>query len=204
MKKYNIYILLLFLILVVSCQKNDPENGLFFAKYESGLSFDEAYIKSKNMLYRDLAEFMSSSVDRNDYAIIAGFLSDNNIIDFDNAQIDRKEKKDKFIIKIKVKDKTLFDRSFKALESIKKEGILSGAARAFATINLPEVENLSAYTRSTIERNTLSKANESLYKLLIKEGFGVNLASYMTNSSYIIEESYSETEYTVIIESDLK
>ena len=204
MKKYNIYILLLFLILVVSCQKNNPENGLFFAKYESVLSFDEADIKSKNMIYRDLAEFMGSSVGRDDYAVIAGFLSDNEIIDFNNAQIERKEKKDKFIIKIKVEDKTLFDRSFKALESIKKEGLLSDSARAFATISLPEVENLSAYTRSTIERNTLSKANESLYKLLIEEGFEVNLANEMTNSSYIIEENYSETEYTVIIESDLK
>ena len=206
MKKNKFYINVigvLFSFILFSCNNNNLEKGVFYSKYKSNESKEDSYKKAKNLMYADLALHTGELIDRYDFEVVAGVLMENNIIDFSNAKITYKNKNDVFITKIKISDPTIKERSENVLLSIKKVGVVKDSVRAFSTIELPKLDNLSAYTRATIERSALNKAHKSLYTLIMNEGLDATTASKLTNQAYTIEETYSDTEYSVVIETKL-
>ncbi len=206
MKKNKFYISIigvLFSFILFSCNNNNLEKGIFYAEYKSNENKEDSYKKAKNLMYADLAQYTGKLIDRYDFEVVAGVLMENNIIDFSNAKITYKNKNDEFITKIKVEDPTIKERAENILLSIKKVGVLKDSIRAFSTIELPKLDNLSAYTRATIERSALNKAHKSLYTLIMDEGMDPTTASMLTNQAYVIEETYSDTEYSVVIETKL-
>ena len=202
-KFYSVAISILFSFILFSCNNNNLEKGIFYAKYKSNESKEDSYKKAKNLMYADLALGAAPLIERDDFEVVAGVLMENNIIDFSNAKITYKNKNDVFITKIKVEDPTIKERAEDVLLSIKKVGVIKDSVRAFSTIELPKSDNLSAYTIATIERSALNKAHKSLYTIIMDEGIDATKASILTNQAYVIEETYSDTEYSVVVETRL-
>jgi len=201
--KFQISLIIILMPFLLSCNNNNLEKGVFYSKHESRESKKDSYAKAKNLMYADLARYTGELIDRDDFEVVAGVLIENNIIDFSKAKITYKNKNDVFITKIKVKDPTIKERAQDVLINIKKEGMVKGSMRSFATIELPKSDSLSSYTRATIERSALRDARILLYSIITNEGIDVTTASILTNEAYVIEETYSDSEYSVVIETKL-
>lgn len=203
MKKNKIYIIILFTLLSIisSCTKTNFEKGIIYARSESIENEEESTQKAKNSIYENIAKEAGKIIDRNDYEILKTVLINDNIVDFDIAKIKTSKKDNKFITEIKVKDREIYSRSLESLEKLKKEGNVLGSYRAFGSAEFSKDVTLNAFTKSSIERSALQRAHDSLFDILVKSGVNADEAICLTNQAYIIEETYSSTEYNVIIET---
>ena len=206
MEKNKIYFLIL-LLAIVSCKKNDIEKGILYSTGYSDLSYEASKTKAIENMYYYIAEKTAPSINRSDYNVVGVFLKDSNIIDFNNKEITKiknYKKNDNYYTDIKVEDASIYTNSLQALSKIVREGKIEGNIfRANASIQLTENAKLSPYTRQMLTQNALKRAYESLYYMLLKEGIEVNKVVELTNNAYISEESYSENEYNVVIETEI-
>ena len=206
MEKNKIYFLIL-LLAIVSCKKNDIEKGILYSTGYSDLNYEASKTKAIENMYYYIAEKTAPSINRNDYNVVGVFLKDSNIIDFNNketAKIKNYKKNNNYYTDIKVTDASIYTNSLQALSKIVREGKIEGNIfRANASIQLTENAKLSPYTRQMLTQNALKRAYESLYYMLLKEGIEVNKVVELTNNAYILEESYSENEYNVVIETEI-
>ncbi|WP_157150600.1 hypothetical protein [Brachyspira sp. SAP_772] len=206
MEKNKIYFLIL-LLTIVSCKKNNIEKGILYSTGYSDLSYEASKTKAIENMYYYIAEKTALSINRSDYNVVGVFLKDSNIIDFNNKEITKiknYKKNDNYYTDIKVEDASIYTNSLQALSKIVREGKIEGNIfRANASIQLTENAKLSPYTRQILTQNALKRAYESLYYMLLKEGIDVNEVVKLTNNAYISEESYSENEYNVVIETEI-
>ena len=206
MEKNKIYFLIL-LLAIVSCKKNDIEKGILYSTGYSDLSYEASREKAIENMYYYIAEKTAPNINRNDYNVVGVFLKNSNIIDFNNKEtvkIKNYKKNDNYYTDIKVEDISIYTNSLQALSKIVREGKIEGNIfRANASIQLTENAKLSPYTRQMLTQNALKRAYESLYYMLLKEGIDVNKVVELTNNAYISEESYSENEYNVVIETEI-
>lgn len=206
MKKNKLYFIftISILLIIFSCKNNNLQKGILYSKSYSDISYEASREKAINEIYFYIANQTADLINRKDYNIIAFALKDENIIDFEkNAIIKEYKKEDNFFIEIKVNDSQIYDKVIESLEKMKKEGLVGSKIRANASIEISENAKLNAYTRQILTQNALSRAYESLYKLLITNGIDANKSAELTNKAYIIEESYSSNDYNVVIETEI-
>ena len=131
--------------------------------------------------------------------------NNKSTVDFSNediVSIKEYKKDDNFYTEIKLKDDTIYDRTIEVLNRLKKEGSIDDKIfRANASIEISENAKLNAYTRQMLTQNALKRAYESLFKVLLSNNIEVNKAVSLTNTAYILEESYSSNEYNVVVET---
>lgn len=206
MKKNKLYFIftISILLIIFSCKNNNLQKGILYSKSYSDISYEASKEKAINEIYFYIANQTADLINRKDYNIIAFALKDENIIDFEkNAIIKEYKKEDNFFIEIKVNDSQIYDKVIESLEKMKKEGLVGSKIRANASIEISENAKLNAYTRQILTQNALSRAYESLYKLLITNGIDANKSAELTNKAYILEESYSSNDYNVVIETEI-
>lgn len=206
MKKNKLYFIftISILLIIFSCKNNNLQKGILYSKSYSDISYEASKEKAINEIYFYIANQTADLINRKDYNIIAFALKDENIIDFEkNAIIKEYKKEDNFFIEIKVNDSQIYDKVIESLEKMKKEGLVGSKIRANASIEISENAKLNAYTRQILTQNALSRAYESLYKLLLANGIDANKSAELTNKAYILEESYSSNDYNVVIETEI-
>lgn len=206
MKKNKLYFIftISILLIIFSCKNNNLQKGILYSKSYSDISYEASKEKAINEIYFYIANQTADLINRKDYNIIAFALKDENIIDFEkNAIIKEYKKEDNFFIEIKVNDSQIYDKVIESLEKMKKEGLVGSKIRANASIEISENAKLNAYTRQILTQNALSRAYESLYKLLLTNGIDANKSAELTNKAYILEESYSSNDYNVVIETEI-
>ena len=204
-KLYFIFVILIILLNIVSCKNNNLKKGILYSKSSSDLSFEASKEKAINQIYFYIANRTANTINREDYNIVAFALKEDNLIDFEkDAIIKEYKKEDNFFTEIKIEDAKLYQKIIKSLEKLKKEGLIGEKIRANASIEISETARLNAYTRQTLTQNALKRAQESLYKILIESGIDANKSAELTNKSYIIEESYSASDYNVVIETEIE
>lgn len=197
-------ITMIVIISLISCKKDNIKKGVLYSKAKSENSLEESKLKAINNIYYSLAKYTGKYIEREDFNILASTLYDENIIDFDNANIDQTKDSKLFITEIEIKDPTLYNRTLESLEKMKKEGKVGKKVRANASIEISENAKLNAYTRQMLKQNALKRAYESLFNILIKEGSTTLESQNLTNEAYILEESYSSTNYNVVLETSLE
>ena len=204
-KLYFIFVILIILINIVSCKNNNLKKGILYSKSNSDLSFEASKEKAINQIYFYIANQTANMINREDYNIVAFALKEDNLIDFEKDAIIKEYKKDdNYFTEIKIEDAKLYQKIIQSLEKLKKEGLIGEKIRANASIEISETARLNAYTRQTLTQNALKRARESLYKILIESGIDANKSAELTNKSYIIEESYSASDYNVVIETEIE
>ena len=204
-KLYFIFVILIILLNIVSCKNNNLKKGILYSKSSSDLSFEASKEKAINQIYFYIANRTANMINREDYNIVAFALKEDNLIDFEkDAVIKEYKKDDNFFTEIKIEDAKLYQKIIQSLEKLKKEGLIGEKIRANASIEISETARLNAYTRQTLTQNALKRAQESLYKILIESGIDANKSAELTNKSYIIEESYSASDYNVVIETEIE
>ena len=204
-KLYFIFVILIILLNIVSCKNNNLKKGILYSKSYSDLSFEASKEKAINEIYFYIANRTANTINREDYNIVAFALKEDNLIDFEKDAIIKEYKKDdNFFTEIKIEDEKLYQKIIQSLEKLKKEGLVGEKIRANASIEISETARLNAYTRQTLTQNALKRAQESLYKILIESGIDANKSAELTNKSYIIEESYSASDYNVVIETEIE
>lgn len=202
-KLYFIFTVSIFII-IFSCKNNNLQKGILYSKSYSDISYEASKEKAINEMYFYIANQTADLINRKDYNIIAFALKDENIIDFEkNAIIKEYKKDDNFFTEIKVNDSQIYDKVIESLKKMKKEGLVDSKIRANASIEISENAKLNAYTRQILTQNALSRAYESLYKLLLANGIDANKSAELTNKAYILEESYSSNDYNVVIETEI-
>ena len=204
-KLYFIFVILIILLNIVSCKNNNLKKGILYSKSYSDLSFEASKEKAINQIYFYIANQTANTINREDYNIVAFALKEDNLIDFEkDAIIKEYKKEDNFFTEIKIEDAKLYQKIIQSLEKMKKEGLIGEKIRANASIEISETARLNAYTRQTLTQSALKRARESLYKILIESGIDANKSAELTNKSYIIEESYSASDYNVVIETEIE
>ena len=204
-KLYFIFVILIILLNIVSCKNNNLKKGILYSKSYSDLSFEASRETAINQIYFYIANQTANTINREDYNIVAFALKEDNLIDFEKDAIIKEYKKDdNFFTEIKINDSKLYQKIIQSLEKLKKEGLIGEKIRVNASIEISETARLNAYTRQTLTQNALKRARESLYKILIESGIDANKSAELTNKSYIIEESYSASDYNVVIETEIE
>ena len=206
MEKNKLYFfIILMLLIMISCSKNNIKKGILYTKVHTDVSPIASKLKAIDSIYYYIAEQTANKINRNDFNIVAVSLRDSNLIDFDNTDlvtIKEYEKDNNYYTEIKVKDRTIYDRTIETLNTLRKEGNIGETIfRANASINIPESAKQNAYTRQMLTQNALKRAYESLFKVLMSNDIEVNKAVTLTNEAYILEESYSSNEYNVVVET---
>ncbi len=199
-------ILNIFILLLCSCQKYDIENGKFFVKAKSKISSDDSLEIAQNKIYAYLTDYISEQTKRSDTNIIYYGLLDSDVLSFDDYQIISNKSFASYNTSIKINDTNIQNRLTSFINSFQRYGKIQDnnqetTYRAYASIDYPNTSDL--YTKSVLERDAFGRAVNNIKKQLLADNISDKEASIAIENAYIVEETFGEKMYTVVVEAVL-
>lgn len=207
-KIYSIAILNILILLLSSCQKYDIENGNFFVKAKSEQSEEHSIELAKSKIYEHIAEYISDKTKRTDTNIIYYTLLDSDILLFDgsNSQIISKKSSGSYNTSIKINDSDINSKVEDFIISFQRGGKTyiddkPSSYRANASIDYPDITDL--YTKSILQKDAFRRAIDSIRKELLADGLSEDECLKIIDNAYIVEETFGQKTYTVVVEVSL-
>lgn len=197
------YIIIIFTTLFLSaCQKQNIDKGLISAKSKSKVSYAESEKLAVDLIYSNMASYICEKTKRSDTNIIDYDLRNMDMIDSNSMKIKRSYFFGNYKTKITVSDLNLKTKMNNAVSYFTREGKVEKYIRAFAKIDYPD--NLTLYAKSVLERDAFIRAKKNMRQSLSDEKIAPEKIESLLNKSYIIEETYKDKVYTVVIETILE
>ncbi len=194
------------ILLLCSCQRYDIENGIFFVKAKSKYSESDSLEIAKNKVYNNLVNYISEKTERVDTNIIYYSLVDSTVVQFDDYEIKSSKFFNGYNTSIKINDNEIKNRLDDFIISFQRSGKINTTDsktvyRAHADIDYIDSHDL--YTKSVLERDAFRRAVENIKKQLLSDGFLGEDVSIIIENAYMIEETFGQKVYTVVVEVSL-
>ncbi len=186
---------------ICSCQKYDIKNGSFFVKAKSQESENSSIEMAKNKIYNHIVSYIGDKTERSDTNIIYYTLVDSDILSFDNYEIKSKKSFNSYSTSIKIDDSDIKSKIDDFIIKFQRGGKTADSYRANASIDYPDTIDL--YTKSILQKDAFRRAVDSIRKELLADGISEEECSNILDNVYILEETFGQKMYTVVVEVSL-